>query len=380
MPLMAKDHFLARVRVYRALDTIQERGDWVLTQIRGLGLESPMIKWAALGTVAIGLGKHLVSPRGRAAKISRVTALFAFSVWPDVYASTSEGWLRLGSVWAWVGRDPAAPSRPDPANVYLREGCTEADLWAELREAFAAKYPAAQLSEQRDGYVAVTADRPTNVRRLTPREEGLARRLRGYVDAGVSTSVLLYGPQGSAKTTAACSVADAIAGSYFRLAASNIGREEIRTLVDLRPRVVILDDIDRVGDVSLLEMLDAMTAAGVVVFATSNTAPDARHGDTELMDAALVRSGRFDIHIRVDQLDPESHAQICRDNGLGGVDLGPRSSELLSSDLVALGRMHAAHDLSDPPAAAEDLLLRRTNTMRRLRVQPSLTMTKAESS
>jgi hypothetical protein len=149
----------------------------------------------------------------------------------------------------------------------------------------------------------------------------------------------------------------------------------IHALVDLRPPVVIVDDIDRVGNVSLLELLDALAGAGVIVLCTSNTSPDTRHGDDpdDLMDAALCRSGRMDIHHFVATLSTEAHEQICRAQGLTNVDLGPRRGELLASDLATLGRMRAANDLPDPIAAVDDLLQRRTNKRKVLRAVPALT-------
>jgi hypothetical protein len=359
-----------RIRLHRVLDKFVERTEWTLDKVRGLGIESRLVRWTAIGAVIAGLVKAVTNPHLCTTKISPTTARLAFAVWPP----QRPGWIQLGSLWAVVHSSPESAVDVDPGTVWL--AATEAELWTELRDAFAERYPAAQLAEHRDG-VRVTGDRATNVRRLTPSERELATRVAKYVDARVSTSVLLYGPQGSAKTTAACSIASTVCGSYFRLSADHVGSEEIYALVDLRPRAVVIDDIDRVHDVALLEMLDTLTSAGVIVFATSNTSPDARHGDDtdDLMDAALVRSGRFDIHHPVYQLDPESHAQICRDNGLSGVELGPRSAELLASDLVALGRMHRADDLPHPIEAAEDMLLRRTNTTRRLKVQPKFTLT-----
>jgi hypothetical protein len=360
----ADPFFTARIRIHRVLDTFVERTEWTLDKVRGLGIDSRLVRWTAVGAVAAGLMKSVVSPHGHSKKLSSTTARLALAVWP----SHRPGWIRLGSLWAFISNSGDLPEG-DPDTLWL--AATETELWTELRDAFAAKYPAALLAEYRNT-VLVTADRSNNVRRLTAREHELAQRVAKYVAAGVPTSVLLYGPQGSAKTTAACSIASMVVGSYFRLSADHVGSEEIHTLVDLRPRAVIVDDIDRIDDVALLELLDTLKAAGVIVFGTSNTAPDARHGDIDLMDAALVRSGRFDIHEHVAGLDPESHAQIRRENGLAHVDLGPRADELLASDIVALGRMHKAGDLPDPHDAVEDLLLRRTNDTRKLRVQPKL--------
>lgn len=354
----------ARIRVYRALDTFIEQATWTLEKVRGLGIDSRLIRWAAAATIVAGVVKPIVAVQTRC-KVSPTAARLALAVWP----SQRDGWIQFGSVWAIVTRSPTSSTAMNPDTVWI--AATEAELWTELRRAFAAQYPAAVLAEHR-GVVHVTADRSSNIRRLTPRESALAARVAKYATAGVATGVLLYGPQGSGKTTTACSIASAAFGSYFRLSADHLGSDEIYTLHELQPRAVVIDDLDRVHDVALLELLDSLKASGVSVFATSNTSPDTRHGDDprDLMDAALVRSGRFDIHEHVAGLDSASHAQICRDNGLADVDLGPRARELLASDLVSIGRMHAVGDLPDPAAVVEDLLVRRTNTTRTLGCAP----------
>ena len=359
---MRTDLFAARIRLHQALDSFVERTERTLDKLRGLGIESRLVRWTAFGAVAAGLVKSVTSPHrtDRRHRLSQTTARLAFAVWSPVHC----GWVRFGSLWAFVGNKTDGTGL-NTESTYLY--ATEAELWAELRGAFAEMYPAAVLAESR-GDIRVSADRSSNVRRLTASERELAQRVAKYVNAGVPTSVLLYGPQGSAKTTAACSIASQVCGSYFRLSADHVGSEEIQTLIDLQPRAVVIDDIDRLHDVALLELLDALKSTGVHVFGTSNTSPDGRHGDTDLMDAALVRSGRFDIHVHVAGLDAESHAQICREHGLAGVDLGPRAGELLSSDLVTLGRMHKAGDLPAPSAAVDDLLVRRTNNTRKLKV------------
>jgi hypothetical protein len=82
-----------------------------------------------------------------------------------------------------------------------------------------------------------------------------------------------------------------------------------------------------------------------------------------------VRTSTFTL-----PLSPEAHAQICRTQGLAGVDLGPRAGDLLASDLATLGRMRLANDLSDPVAAVDDLLQRRTNKRKMLRAMPALSL------
>lgn len=359
--------FEQRIKIHQALDTTVEQLRHGLDIMRGLGIESRWVKGLALACIVAGPLKGRISPHRGTLVVSNVTLK---SIAFMLYKPAQHGWNRYGSLWAWLGTD----IKTITAACHLAVVGGESALWAEVKQTFAERIPMAVLSESNDGTLRVAADRANNVRTLTAAEHALADRLRGYVDAKVSVSMLLYGPQGSAKTTAACSIARLVCGSYFRLSASNVGDDVTQALVALRPAAVIIDDIDRVGDVTLLELLDALASANTVVICTSNTAPDARHGDgpDDLMDAALVRSGRMDIHYHVAGLPPEAHAQICREQGLHAVDLGPRAAELLASDLVTLGRRLAARDLADPEAAVEDLLQRRTNTSKSLSASPHL--------
>jgi hypothetical protein len=362
--------FNARVRLCRKLDVFIEHAGYTLDAVRGLGVESRAVKGLAFAKVAAGFLKDRVSPFDGCVTVNNDPLK---QIANALFAPKSAGWNRYGSTWTWTRNEDDRPGAPS-ATGHLAVVGGEPALWYEVKLAFAEKFPAALLADSRHG-LRVTADRPNNVRELTSTELELAERIRGYALARVPVSILLYGPQGSAKTTAACSIANLVAGSYFRLSADHVERDVIHALVDLRPPVVIVDDIDRVGNVSLLELLDALAGAGVIVMCTSNTSPDARHGDdpNDLMDAALCRSGRMDIHFHVAALSPEAHTQICRTQGLAGVDLGPRAGELLASDLATLGRMRLANDLSDPIAAVDDLLQRRTNKRKVLRAVPTLT-------
>jgi hypothetical protein len=357
------DPFKRRLAIHRALDWVQVESGTVLEGLRGLGIENRAVKvLAAVGVIA------------RYAKIwtsvsDETTVIHSMEVKRLMHSvfDMKPRWNRVGHTWVCC-ENSSDGTRQASVDGHTEIRGSEADLWEIIQQEFARRLPCAVLTETTEGYLRVEADRPTNTRALTNSERMLSDRIRKYVVANVATSVLLYGPQGSAKTTAACSIAHECTGGYFRLSAEHVSRNMTHALVRLSPGAVIVDDIDRIGDVSLLELLDALTGAGVITICTSNTAPDNRHGDGPLMDAALVRSGRLDIHHRVDRLDSESHAEICRAVGLLGVDLGPDGGEMLASDLACLGRMHKAGDLPDPRGSIADLLQRRSNETHTLRV------------
>ena len=359
------DHFGRRVAVHRALDRVVGEVYQIMDGLRGLGIEGRGIKtMAALHTVG-RLASRLINPYEEADNVNDVTLKRLMHAVFDL----RPGWNQMGETWVWLENGQDGKDRPSVEGHTQARGGEDA-VWGEVRAKFFAKVPCASMGHVEDGSLRVTADRPMNVRPLTTAEWALADRVRKYVKTQTPVSLLFWGPQGSAKTTKACSIAHACTGGYFRLTAASVHVEVAHSLAKLQPGAVVIDDIDRVHDVSLLDFLDALTAAGVVTICTSNTAPDARHDDDQLMDAALVRSGRMDIHVRVAGLDPESHSEICRSVGLD-VDLGPSGGDLLASDLARLGRALRAGDLDDPHAAVDDLLQRRTNTKRTLRAVSS---------
>lgn len=364
--------FQARVKTYIALREIGNKVEGTLNLVRGLGIDHPIIRWLAIAEVMNIAIRDQVNPHKHAENVS-CTGLGMIVI--SLFGIDTGGWNRIGNTWCWLAT--SEDGKPRPSNFSAVGG--EDAVWREVREEFSARFPAARLANGREG-IRVGADLEANVRGLTAFEASIAEQLRKYTQAGEPVSALFYGPQGSAKTTGACSIAMHVCGSYFRMPAGETSHDMIHTLTELRPAAVIIDDIDRVNDVILLELLDALMAVGVLVIGTSNSEPDDRNGAgiDDLMDAALVRSGRFDLHYRVATLDPESHAQICREQGLESVDLGPDGVALLASDLAALGRAHRVGDLPDPPAAVANLLRRRTNNRRVLRSGTSTVM-KAET-
>lgn len=361
------DMFSKRVAVHRAVDRAQGYAIQTLNDLRGLGIEGASVKATAAFSVGAKFFLAWVNPYQECESVSNGTLKRALHA---AFDDLRPGWNDLGETWVWLEHQPDGRDRPSVDGCTSARGGEEA-LWRAVRSRFFTRLPCASMAVTSEGRLRIVADRPTNVRHLTASERVVYARVAKYVRSGTAVSVLLYGPQGSAKTTMACLVAHACTGGYFRLSAEHVDQEVAHALAQLRPGAVVIDDIDRSGDVALLDFLDALSAAGVITICTSNTAPDARHDDTELMDAALVRSGRMDIHMRIAGLNPESHAEICRSVGLTGVDLGPSGGDLLASDLACLGRMHRAGDLTDPSSAVADLLQRRSNTRHTLRAVPA---------
>jgi len=362
--------FEQRITVHQAIDLVHGECYKVLDGLRGLGIEGRGVKALAVANIVTRYVNAWLSPHDETGTVNNMVLKRLLHATFDL----DPGWNQCGDTWVWLEHKGDGSPRASVDGHTAAQG-GEAGLWAAVKAEFSKRIACAVMAETRDGYLRVFADRTSNVRPMTTAERALASRVRKYSDTKTPVSLLLWGPQGSAKTTAACSIAASCTGGYFRLGAEHVNNEVISALVNLRPGAVIIDDIDRVLDVSLLDLLDTLSAAGVIVICTSNTAPDARNGEEDLMDAALVRSGRMDIHVHVAGLDAESHAEICRSVGLANVDLGPDGPRLLASDLAQLGRMHRAGDLPDAPAVVDDLLARRTNTRKTLRAMPFVAMT-----
>jgi cell division protease FtsH len=158
------------------------------------------------------------------------------------------------------------------------------------------------------------------------------------IGARIPKGVLLYGPPGTGKTLLARAVAGeagvpffAISGSDFVEMFVGVGASRVRDLFekakDAAPAIVFVDEIDAVGrhrgagmggghdereqtlNQLLVEMdgFDAQT--GVILIAATNR-PD-------ILDPALLRPGRFDRQIVVDQPDLEGRKAILEVHAKG---------------------------------------------------------------
>jgi cell division protease FtsH len=152
------------------------------------------------------------------------------------------------------------------------------------------------------------------------------------IGATVPRGVLLYGPPGTGKTLLARAVAGEAAVPFFSLSASEfvelyvgVGASRVRDLFAqakaAAPAIVFIDELDAVGRQrgagpqhgsndereqtlnQILTELDGFTGSeGVIVLAATNR--------PELLDAALLRAGRFDRRVAVTPPDRAGRRDI----------------------------------------------------------------------
>jgi cell division protease FtsH len=156
------------------------------------------------------------------------------------------------------------------------------------------------------------------------REPARFRRLGGKLPRGV----LLVGPPGTGKTLLARAVAGEAATPFFYVNGSEfiqlfvgVGAQRVRELFDeakkVAPSIIFIDEVDAVGRArgtglgggndereqtlnQLLSELDGFTRNDLTVVIAATNRPD-------VLDAALLRPGRFDRRVLVDR--PESAAR-----------------------------------------------------------------------
>ena len=151
------------------------------------------------------------------------------------------------------------------------------------------------------------------------------------IGARIPKGVLLFGPPGTGKTLLARAVAGEAGAPFFPISGSDfvemfvgVGASRVRDLFDkakqAAPAIVFVDEIDAVGrhrgaglggghderEQTLNQLLDEMdgfdSRTGVILIAATNR-PD-------ILDPALLRPGRFDRQIVVDQPDLEGRKAI----------------------------------------------------------------------
>lgn len=185
--------------------------------------------------------------------------------------------------------------------------------------------------------------------------------------ADVDRGIVLYGAPGTGKSTFARAMAGSakiplIAGSIARWQSSgHLGdmlksmRSAFASAVRQAPSVLLIDEIDVVGDrakfnsqhrdydnkvvAALLELLDGAEAReGVVVVGTSNFHP------VDVLDPALIRSGRLEAWIEIPMPDRAARIDILRRHGatITGDELdrlADRTEGRTGADLEALARV-----------------------------------------
>jgi cell division protease FtsH len=218
-------------------------------------------------------------------------------------------------------------------------------------------------------------------------------RLGGRIPKGV----LLVGPPGTGKTLLAKAVSGEsgvpflyISGSEFMEMFVGIGAARVRDLFEQAkqraPCIIFIDELDAIGksrspgqgaflshderDQTLNQLLAEMdgfdTSSGVIIMAATNT--------PEVLDAALLRAGRFDRQVLVDRPDVEGREAILKVHA-AKVKMGPnvnlktiaaRTPGMVGADLATVvneGALLAARrqsetvDMKDIEEAIDRVLL-----------------------
>lgn len=128
---------------------------------------------------------------------------------------------------------------------------------------------------------------------------------------------LLTGPPGNGKSSIVTAIASEFDLNINVLNLGQVGEDELSTLMgDMKENsILLLEDIDcafierenkqAISLSNLLNLLDGVSAAeGRIVFMTTN--------HRERLDAALVRPGRIDLELLIDNASPEQVAALYR--------------------------------------------------------------------
>jgi cell division protease FtsH len=214
--------------------------------------------------------------------------------------------------------------------------------------------------------------------------------------AKIPRGVLLSGPPGSGKTLLARAVAGEAQVPFFSISASEfieaivgVGASRVRDLFEqakkVAPAIIFIDELDSVGrsrggaqsfggndereqtlDQILTEMDGFTGTEGIVVLAATNR--------PEVLDAALLRPGRFDRRVAVSPPDLTGRRQILAVHTRGvplapDVDLGvvaAATTGMVGADLanlvneaalLAARRRHQRVDAADLADALEKIVL-----------------------
>lgn len=131
------------------------------------------------------------------------------------------------------------------------------------------------------------------------------------------TGIMLYGPPGTGKTSIAKAIASYLDYDLIVMTKNDLKAGQFYSDKLYKPQVVLFEDIDCIFKDrnnnsentnelfnTMLNLLDGtLSAEGCVFVATTN--------NIEHLDEALVRPGRFDINIKIDNLNNQEAVRLC---------------------------------------------------------------------
>ncbi len=210
--------------------------------------------------------------------------------WPKATLPVSHRWL---DPW----EDPTLPDLYTIGNqrvlwskknaVFLVEKSIE-EFYAHVRDAVWASVEGRPLVYRRGEQQSELVPDVDHATQSSPRTEEIWARIEPCVRAGIPRSVLLDGPPGVGKSTAARVLASRIPGRSLRILLEEYSQSECHVVELLRPTSLVIDDFDRLGGdaPSLLEFLEQCRKYVKLLVVTSNNLGN--------LDMAVVRPGRFD--------------------------------------------------------------------------------------
>lgn len=174
--------------------------------------------------------------------------------------------------------------------------------------------PHATAVDYKEGYKFIKDDLATDTLPSTLADE-TAIRIKKYLDhpevgSYITRALLFYGRAGTGKSTAMRAIAERLKMRSLRISFFQITDELSTTLLPalkiLKPDVLLIDDIDRSFEQEyLLEHLEMFRKYSRVILASANY-PDQ-------LDMAVLRPGRFDEAVQVDQLDADVIGKLVGD-------------------------------------------------------------------
>lgn len=136
----------------------------------------------------------------------------------------------------------------------------------------------------------------------SPRVDEFSQDIMDYLKAGIYRSILFYGPPGSGKSNLVRGISAKLGLKTIRVKdLSDISADVIAEVIGLfNPDAIILEDVDSasVDDISdFLDKMEGFNKAQKLTFGTANRVNG--------LDDALLRPGRFDQVVEINNLEPE---------------------------------------------------------------------------